>query len=225
VLVVDCGLFDGIVVGTDAGKRFVDAPEVRRISRSVTLGVTAGDVKSPGADGPRVYGLPEARHDRVHATEADRDEAIDSLKRAYVRDELTTEELGERVSIAHRQGPASHRASRRPRRPTKRRITEGRPSRARAKRRLASTARESLRLRGTRVTSSGASVESGPGCALRGPGVGALVLTPLAATASRSAVALARRRRVFAPSAALSSSFSRDALTGRPPYARALYRS
>jgi Domain of unknown function (DUF1707) len=102
VLVLDGGGFDGIVVRTDSGRRFVDAPEVRRISRgAVTLGVTAADVRSPGADGKRVYGLPQARHDRVHATEADRDEAIDSLKRAYVRDELTTEELGERVSIAH----------------------------------------------------------------------------------------------------------------------------
>ncbi len=34
-------------------------------------------------------------------TEADRDEVIDCLKRAYVRDELTTEDLAERVGIAH----------------------------------------------------------------------------------------------------------------------------
>jgi hypothetical protein len=58
--------------------------EVRRISGgAVTLGV------------------PQARYDRTDVTEADRDEVIDCLKRAYVRDELTTEALGERVGIAH----------------------------------------------------------------------------------------------------------------------------
>ena len=58
VLVLETGGFDGIVVATDAGTRFVDAPEVRRI-----------------------YGMPEARYDRVDVTEADRDEAIECLKR------------------------------------------------------------------------------------------------------------------------------------------------
>src|SRR5437763_15345757 len=102
VLLLDGGGFDGIVVDTPAGRRFVDAPEVRRISRGAgTLGVTTADVQSPGADGPRVYGIPEARFGRVHATEADRDEVIDSLKRAFVEDQLTTEEPGERVSITH----------------------------------------------------------------------------------------------------------------------------
>ena len=102
VLVFDGGGFDGIVVDTDAGTRFVDAPEVRRISHgAVTLGVTPADVESPGTDARRIYGLPEARHDRVHATEADRDEVIEGLKRAYVRDDLTTEELAERVATAH----------------------------------------------------------------------------------------------------------------------------
>jgi hypothetical protein len=67
----------------------------------VILGVTTADVESPGAHGRRVYGIPEARHGRVHATEADRDEVIESLKWAFVRDELTTDELGERVSVAH----------------------------------------------------------------------------------------------------------------------------
>ncbi len=45
--------------------------------------------------------MPEARYDRTDVTEADRDEVIDCLKRAYVRDELTTEDLAERVGIAH----------------------------------------------------------------------------------------------------------------------------
>ena len=101
-LVLDTGGFDGIIVRTAAGRRFVDAPEVRRISqRTVTLGITSADVESPGADGRRMYGIPEARYDRTDVTEADRDEVIDALKRAYVRDELTTDELGERVAIAH----------------------------------------------------------------------------------------------------------------------------
>ena len=101
-LVLEGGGFDGIIVDTDAGRRFVDAPEVRRISRgAVILGVTATDVQSPGTHGRRVYGIPQARYGRVHATEADRDEVIESLKRAYVRDDLTTDELGDRASAAH----------------------------------------------------------------------------------------------------------------------------
>jgi hypothetical protein len=100
VLLLETGGFDGIIVDTRAGKRFVDAPEVRRISRgTVTLGIGVADVESPG--GNRTHGVPEARYDRTVATEADRDEAIDCLKRAFVRDELTTEELAERVAIAH----------------------------------------------------------------------------------------------------------------------------
>jgi hypothetical protein len=34
-------------------------------------------------------------------TEADRDAVIERLKGAFVRDELTTEVLGERVAVAH----------------------------------------------------------------------------------------------------------------------------
>jgi truncated hemoglobin YjbI len=45
--------------------------------------------------------MPEARHDRTNVTEADRDEVITCLKRAYVDDELTTDQLSERVGIAH----------------------------------------------------------------------------------------------------------------------------
>ena len=102
VLVLETGGFDGIVVRTPAGNRFVDAPEVRRISQgAVTLGITVEEVAHPSPDGHRVYGLPEARHDRVDVTEADRDEVLDCLKRAYVRDELTTDQLSDRVGIAH----------------------------------------------------------------------------------------------------------------------------
>ena len=97
------GAFDGIIVGTEVGTRFVDAPEVRRISqRAVVLGVAEADVKSPSADRTASRdGVLGARWDRTQATEADRDEVIDSLKAAFVRDELSAEELGRRVETAH----------------------------------------------------------------------------------------------------------------------------
>ena len=102
VLLLDGGGFDGIIVRTRIGKRFVDAPEVRRISHgAVTLGITVADVEHPAAETRKTYGIPTARHDRTEVTEADRDEVIDSLKRAYVSDELDTDELGGRVAIAH----------------------------------------------------------------------------------------------------------------------------
>ena len=45
-------IFDGIVIATDKGRRFVDAPEVARITRSrVTLNI----------DGAAAAGLPEHR--------------------------------------------------------------------------------------------------------------------------------------------------------------------
>ena len=102
VLLHELGGFDGIVVRTRAGKRFVDAPEVRRISQgAVTLGITVDEVEVPATDRKGRDGVPAARNDRSDVTEADRDAVIDALKRAYVRDDLTTDELGERVAIAH----------------------------------------------------------------------------------------------------------------------------
>lgn len=102
VLLFDGGGFDGIIVHTHAGKRFVDAPEVRRIALgAVTLGITVADVECPAAGAHKVYGVPAARIGRTEATEADRDEVVACLKRAYVRDDLTTDELGDRVAIAH----------------------------------------------------------------------------------------------------------------------------
>jgi hypothetical protein len=102
VLVFEGGGFDGIIVRTRAGRRFVDAPEVRRLSGgAVTLGVTCNDVEEPGPDCARCYGVPVARHDRTEVTEADRDEVIEALKAAYVTDVLTTDQLGDRVAIAH----------------------------------------------------------------------------------------------------------------------------
>jgi hypothetical protein len=102
VLLHEDGGFDGIIVRTPAGRRFVDAPEVRRISQgAVTLGITVDELEHPAVDRRGRDGVPAARHDRTEVTEADRDAVIDALKRAYVRDDLTTEELGERVAIAH----------------------------------------------------------------------------------------------------------------------------
>jgi hypothetical protein len=96
------GGFDGIIVRTRAGKRFVDAPEVRRISkRAVTLGITVAEVEHPADDVRGRDGVPAARYGRTEVTEADRDAVIDALKQAYMRDDLTTEELGERVAVAH----------------------------------------------------------------------------------------------------------------------------
>jgi hypothetical protein len=48
-------IFDGIVIDTPSGRRFVDAPEVARITeRRVTLTITAADAESlPEATGLR----------------------------------------------------------------------------------------------------------------------------------------------------------------------------
>jgi hypothetical protein len=102
VLLFEGGGFDGIIVDTEAGRRFVDAPEVRRLSGgAVTLGVTCADVEQLGRDGPKWAGVPVARHDRTEVTEADRDEVIEALKAAFVADALTADELGERVVVVH----------------------------------------------------------------------------------------------------------------------------
>jgi Domain of unknown function (DUF1707) len=95
--------FDGIIVRTPVGRRFIDAPEVRRLSaRAVTLGIAAGDVECPATDTKYRRGrVPGARWDRTQATEADRDAVVDSLKVAFVRDELSVDELAHRVEAAH----------------------------------------------------------------------------------------------------------------------------
>lgn len=100
VLLHGDGGFDGIVVETAAGRRFVDAPEVRRISRgTVNLGSTVDEVRRAGA-GSR-DGVPAASYGRSALTEADRDAVIEALKRAYVRDEIEIDELAGRVAAAH----------------------------------------------------------------------------------------------------------------------------
>ena len=92
--------FDGIIVRTPIGRRFVDAPEVRRFERDrVHLTIAQSDVEYPGE--PRVLGAHVARQGRTEATEDDRRAVIDALKYAYVEDDLTTDDLAERVGRAY----------------------------------------------------------------------------------------------------------------------------
>ena len=62
VLVTDReDLFDGIVINTHDGARFVDAPEVRRIAeRRVTLSITAAEAEQLA---PPERGAPEFKAD------------------------------------------------------------------------------------------------------------------------------------------------------------------
>jgi Domain of unknown function (DUF1707) len=93
--------FDGVIVETPVGRRFVDAPEVRRIETArVHLSLTRADVEYPGE--PRVLGAYSARWgERTEVTEEDRQALIDALKFAYVQDGLTVEELAHRVDRAY----------------------------------------------------------------------------------------------------------------------------
>lgn len=97
------GSFDGVVVRTRVGTRFVDAPEVRRVSpRALVLGIAVSDVERPSADPRRGRdGVPAVRWDRTEATEADRDAVVSSLKRAFVSDEIDVDELAQRIETAH----------------------------------------------------------------------------------------------------------------------------
>jgi hypothetical protein len=64
VLLFQRGGFDGMVVRTRSGARFVDAPEMRRIAGGVTLGITVDEVGHAAADDQRRYGVPAARYGR-----------------------------------------------------------------------------------------------------------------------------------------------------------------
>ena len=90
--------FDGLIVGTPVGDRFVDAPEVRRITDDeVQLAVTVADVEHPG---PKQGGIHGVRRGRREATVDDID-AVTRLKVAFVDDRLTVEDLERRVEAAH----------------------------------------------------------------------------------------------------------------------------
>ena len=100
VLTTDQPFFDGLIVDTPAGDRFVDAPEVRRLTTDlVHLAITVDDVHNPG--GRRSHGEIEARIGRTEAPEGDRREAIDGLKRCYVQDQLSAQDLADRVEQAY----------------------------------------------------------------------------------------------------------------------------
>jgi len=104
VLLAEGSHFDGVIVSTRAGDRFVDAPEVRRITEGeVELTVALSDVEHPGPKGPPgppgVHGI---RRDRLAATADDRAVAVTQLKIAFVEDRVSVEELERRVDRAHR---------------------------------------------------------------------------------------------------------------------------
>ena len=96
--------FDGVIVATDAGDRFVDAPEVRRIQvDEVELHVALSDVLHPGPKGPPgPDDVHTIRRDRIDATDDDRSVAVTQLKIGFVEDRLSVEDLERRVDLAHR---------------------------------------------------------------------------------------------------------------------------
>ena len=101
VLVAPGSHFDGIIVRTRAGRRFVDAPEVAGIARdAVRLSIGCHDVEHPGE--PRVLGAHSARIATGPLSDADRSAIIEALKYAYVHDRLDPEELSVAVERAHR---------------------------------------------------------------------------------------------------------------------------
>lgn len=100
VLTFSGPFFDGLIVATRAGSRFVDAPEVRRIDEdAVTLAITCSDCEDPGLTSR--YGMPAARFGRTEITEADRRAVIDGLKRAYVDERIDAHELGDRFELTY----------------------------------------------------------------------------------------------------------------------------
>jgi hypothetical protein len=104
VLIADPEYFDGVIVTCPAGDRFVDAPEVRRITDGeVELAVALSDVEHPGPKGPPgppdVHGI---RRDRLEVTDEDRAVAVTQLKIAFVEDQIGVEELERRVEQAHK---------------------------------------------------------------------------------------------------------------------------
>jgi hypothetical protein len=103
VLIAWSEYFDGVIVATPAGDRFVDAPEIRRITADeVELSVTLSDVVHPGPQGPPAPpGVHNIRLDRLELAEEDRTGAVTGLKIAFVEDRLSIEELERRVELAH----------------------------------------------------------------------------------------------------------------------------
>ena len=103
VLIAWSEYWDGVIVSTEAGDRFVDAPEVRRVTaREVELSVALSDVLHPGPNGPPAPpDVPNIRWGRVEATEDDRTAAVTQLKIGFVEDRLAIEDLEHRVELVH----------------------------------------------------------------------------------------------------------------------------
>jgi hypothetical protein len=100
VLTLSGPFFDGLIVGTSVGSRFIDAPEVRRITaQKVDLSITCADCEAPGLTSP--VGVPAARWGRTEITEEDRREVTEALKQAYVQGLLDAHELGDRFEAIY----------------------------------------------------------------------------------------------------------------------------
>ena len=98
VLVAFGEYFDGIVVSTDEGLRFIDAPEVGRIGKErIALEVPLHDVLAAGPDT-----APSPRDDE--ATDEDRAAVEAALTLGYVNDRLSLEELDRRIGLAQAAG-------------------------------------------------------------------------------------------------------------------------
>jgi len=109
--------FDGLVVATESGLRFVDAHEVRQIAGpDFVLEVTRrdvedGEIQRPDASRLRHAGLrrmlgwpirmPGPRSGRTDASEEDHLAVVVRLKAAFVADRITTDQLAELVGQAH----------------------------------------------------------------------------------------------------------------------------
>ena len=94
VLVAFGEYFDGIVVSTEDGDRFVDAPEVGRIGADrISLEVAVHDVLA--AD-PDIAPAPRTNE----ATDEDRAAVEAALTLGFVNDRLTVEELDRRTGLA-----------------------------------------------------------------------------------------------------------------------------
>lgn len=103
VLVTSNSFFDGIIIETKEGDRFVDAPEVRKVALGVVeLAVTASDVAYAGPKGPpgprEIHGV---RRDRVSADEEDRLAAVRQLKEGFIAEEIDLDALERRLEAAH----------------------------------------------------------------------------------------------------------------------------
>jgi hypothetical protein len=100
VLTLTGPYFDGLIVSTRAGSRFVDAPEVHGIRTDrVDLSITCEDCEAPGITSS--VGVPTARWDRTTIDDADRREVIEALKAAYVADRLDAHGLADRFEAVY----------------------------------------------------------------------------------------------------------------------------